>query len=99
LVVLFKTAETMIEVFPSTKFVDTAKVMELWPAATVTLAGTFATAVLLLDSVTTVPPAGAALPSFTVPVVEVPPITVAGLNVTDDSVGGFTVSVAVRVPL
>ena len=48
-------------------FVVTLKVALLAPAATVTLAGTVATAVLLLLSVTCVPPLGAAAPRLTVP--------------------------------
>jgi hypothetical protein len=65
------------------------------PAATVTLAGTVAAAVLLLPSVTAAPPAGAALLSITVPVEEAPPVTLAGFRVTEvtTAAGGFTVSV------
>jgi hypothetical protein len=85
-------------VFP-TAVVVIANVAVVAPAATVTLAGTVAEVVLLLDSVTKAPPVGAALPSVTVPVLDVPPATVVGLNVTEVSVGGFTVSVAVCVPL
>lgn len=43
------------------------KVALVWPLATVTLAGTVATLVLLLESVTTTPPEGAAPESVTVP--------------------------------
>src|SRR5712691_4544302 len=71
------------------------------PAATVTLAETLATVVLLLDSVTMAPPVGAAVVSVTVPVLPVPPTTLVGLTVTEDRVGaagtGLTVSTAVRV--
>jgi len=71
------------------------------PAATVTLAGMPATVVLLLDSVTTAPPAGAAEVKVTVPVLPAPPTTLAGLTVSVDRVGaaatGFTVNTAVRV--
>src|SRR5262245_24481757 len=51
----------------------------------------------LLASVTTAPPAGAAVPSVTVPVLPAGPVTVAGLTLTPASpaAGGFTVSVAV----
>ena len=73
------------------------------PAATVTLAGTRAAVVLLLESVTTAPPDGAALLNVTVPVEDcVPPVTLVGLSVNADSVtggggAGFTVSAAVLV--
>ena len=60
------------------------------PAATVTDAGTVATAVLLLDSDTTLPPDGAAADNVTVPVDDVPPLTLVGLSDSDDSVGPLT---------
>jgi hypothetical protein len=65
-------------------------------AATVTEAGTDADA-LLLDSVITAPPAGAAVVSVTVPVLLVPPVTLVGLTDTADSAAaaGLTVSAAV----
>src|SRR2546423_4032300 len=57
------------------------------PAATVTLEGTVAAAVLLLESATVAPPAGAAPLNVTVPVEDcVPPITLVGLSVSDESV-------------
>lgn len=58
------------------------------PAATVTLDGTLAVVVLLLESVTCAPPTGAALLSETVPVEELPPVTLVGLNVSEERVGG-----------
>jgi len=60
----------------------TAKVADDCPAATVTDDGADADE-LFHDSVTTTPPAGAALARVTVPVVCDPPITDVGLNVTD----------------
>ena len=69
------------------------------PAATVTLAGVVA-AELLSESVTTIPPEGAAELSVTVPVVEPPPITLVGLRLTEESNAGLMVRVAVfEVPL
>ena len=80
--------------------VVTVNVAVVAPAATVTFAGTVADPVLL-DSVTIAPPAGAALVSVTVPVDEVPPVTLVGLSASEDSDagggGGVTVRVAVRV--
>ena len=73
----------------------------LAPAATVTLAGTPAAAVLLLVSATTAPPAAAALVSVTVPVEELPPVTLLGLSASVFRLAGggtgVTVSVAVRL--
>ena len=67
------------------------------PAAIVTLAGTWATAVRLLESVTTRPPAGAGPSSVTVPVDGLPPCTVLGLMVWIDIVGAVTDNLAVTV--
>ena len=50
-----------------TELVLTVKVAEVEPAGTNTLAGTVATVVSLLDSVTVAPPAGAGAPNTTVP--------------------------------
>ena len=54
------------------------------PAATVTLEGTAAAAVLLLESVTVAPPAGAAPLNVTVPVEEFPPVTLLGFSVSEE---------------
>ena len=73
----------------ATGVVVTGKVALVCPAATVTALATTA-APRLLDKVTTVPPAGAALLKVTVPVAPVPPTTAAGLTArlnkdTDDA--------------
>ena len=82
----------------ATGVVATVKVAVVAPAATVTLAGTCAAAVLLLDRVTTAPPVGAAAVNVTVPVDEVPPSTEVGLSVTALSVAAaVTVRLAVCV--
>ena len=66
-------------------------------AGTVTLAGTCVAAVLLLERVTTAPPAGAALVKVTVPVEAVPPTTEDGLIVTVLTRSAFTTRLAERV--
>ena len=63
------------------------------PVGTVTLAGTVAAVVLLLASVTTAPPLGAAPLSVTVPVEVVPPTTLAGFREIEESAGGVLVPV------
>ena len=78
-----------------TALVVTVNVALVLPAATVTLDGTAATAGLPLESDTTVPPAGAAAVSVTVPVDGLPPTTVPGLRVRVAAwSGGVTVRVA-----
>lgn len=58
------------------------------PAGIVTLAGTVAAPVLLLDNVTAAPPEGAAALSVAVPCAfALPPTTLDGLTVSDASVG------------
>src|SRR5215210_6635915 len=61
------------------------------PAATVTLAGTVATAVLLLMRDTRAPPVGAPVVSVTIPVDELPPVTDVGFTLTAFSAAGATV--------
>ena len=77
--------------------VVTMKVAVAAFGATVTLAGTVAAAVLLLNRVTAAPPAGAGPVRVTVPVDEVAPITEVGLRVTEVNVAAVTVRVAVLV--
>jgi len=72
----------------ATALVLTVNVVLLAPAATVTLEGTLAAVVLLLESVTCVPPDGAGPLSVTVPVEEFPPVTLAGFSESEERVGG-----------
>jgi hypothetical protein len=88
------------EVEVDTALVVTEKVALDAPAATVTLAGTWAAAVLLLDSATVAPPVGATPLKVTVPVAEPPPVTLVGFTAIEDietDVAGFTVRVVVLV--
>jgi hypothetical protein len=67
------------------------------PAATVTLGGTVAAEVLLVDNETAAPPLGAGPLRVTLPVEEFPPLTLVGFSVSEERVGsadGVTVSVA-----
>ena len=82
----------MVEVV--TALVLTVKVALLVPAETGTLAGTLATAVLLLVRPTEIPPAGAGPLKVTVPVELPPPRTLVGLRVSALTPGGVTVRVA-----
>jgi hypothetical protein len=84
-----------------TKFTTT---LLLTPSGTVIVAGTVATAGLLLENETTAPPAGAFAVRVTVADDADPPCTLAGLRLTVSSVavgaggaGAVTVRVAVRV--
>lgn len=80
-----------------TVLVDTVKVAVVLPADTVTEAGTVAEALLLASEIDT-PPDGAALLRVTVPVADVPPLTLVGLTARDETVtAGVMVSAAVLV--
>jgi hypothetical protein len=92
-------AEIVTELEEVTTAVVIENVAVVEPAGTVTLAGTVATEVRLLESVTTIPPAGAGPVNVTVPVDGLPPCTLLGLRVRDDIVGALTVKVACRVVL
>ncbi len=84
--VLLYEADIVAEVEMRTMEVFTVKVALVAPAGTVTRAGTFA-ALLLLESSTCAPPAGAGPLSVTVPVEDDPPITLLGLSVSEETVG------------
>lgn len=73
----------------------TVNVAVVLPAETVTLAGTVATPVLLLDNVTVVPLEGAGPFRVTVPVDGAGPLTVVGLRVSELRTGAVTVKMAV----
>ena len=75
----------------SMRFVLTGNVALVNPGATVTLDGTVATEVLLLESAMTTPPAGAGPLNVTVLVEELPPAVLDGLTVTEVRTGGITV--------
>jgi hypothetical protein len=79
----------------ATAIVVTVKFADVPPAGIVTLAGRDAEGELLLRFTTT-PPAGAALVSVTLPSEELPPTTVAGLTVTDESAAGAGVPCGVN---
>ena len=85
-------AVIVAEVFEFTAMVVTVNGTVEAPAGTVTDASTVAF-VLLEESVTTVPPGPAFPLSVTVPVDEVPPVTVVGLSDSPDSVAGVIVKV------
>lgn len=80
-----------------TGFVVIGKLAAAAPAATVTLDGTVATVVLLLESWMVIPAGGAAPLRVTVPVDGLPPTTFDGFNFNEDNVGRVTVNVAVFV--
>lgn len=85
------------DVDDDTVAVVTVNVRLVDPAATVTLAGTVAAAVLLLDSATTAPPDKAAADSVTVPCDVPPPVTLDGDNDTEARVGVLPPPPAVTV--
>jgi hypothetical protein len=83
-------------VLAATDDVVAANVALVEPAAMVTLAGT-ATPVLLLESATTAPPAGAAAVRVAVPVEPLPPTTVEGFTETADKAGVVVVACGVKL--
>lgn len=71
------------------------KVAVVWPAAIVTVAGTVATEVELLERFTTAPPVPAGALIVTVPIDVPPPVTKVGLRLKEARANGFSVSDAV----
>jgi hypothetical protein len=80
-----------------TGLVVTGKVAVVAPAGTVTVAGTWAAAVIELVNATAAPPAGAGPLSVTVPVEGLAPTTEVGISVTEFRTGADTVVVTVKV--
>ena len=81
-------AEMVTGVDAVTALVLTVNVALLAPAATVTLAGTVAVGVLLLERETATPPVSAGPLSVTVPVEDcAPPVTLVGFSVSEERVG------------
>ena len=78
----------MTDVEAVTPVVLTVNVALLAPAATVTLAGTVAVDVLLLERETAAPPVSAGPLSVTVPVEDcTPPVTLVGLSISEERFG------------
>jgi hypothetical protein len=90
----FNVPVTLTLVALETAMVFVVNVAVLFPAATVTDAGTVPT-LELLDSFTIRPPVGASPLSITVPVDDVLPVTAGGLKLIDDRAA----SVMVRFPV
>jgi len=82
------------EVEEATPFVVMVKDALVAPAAIVTVAGTWAADMLLLETVTTAPPVGALPLRVTVPVELLPPTTEVGDLLSEDSDAAVTVIVA-----
>jgi hypothetical protein len=92
-------AEMVAVAVVATGLLVTVNVADVAFAGIVTLAGTLAAAVLLLDRVTTAPLAGAGPLKVTAPIEEAPPMTAVGFRLNDVRVAATTVNVVVRVAL
>ena len=89
LLVPFAVAVITADVLAATGKVFTAKVCDLEPSGTIMLAAGRLAAGFPLDKFTIMPPAGAALLSVTVPVVDWLPVTEELLKLTDCGTGGL----------
>jgi hypothetical protein len=87
------------DVLEATGLVVAVKVAVVAPAGTVTVAGTWAAAVLLEVNVTAAPPVGAGPLSVTVPVEGLPLTTEVGFRPMELRTAAVTVSVVVLVTL
>lgn len=92
----FAAAEIVAEIADVTALVVTLNVAEFAPAATVIVAGTLA-ALLLLETVTETPAAGAGPESVTVAETFVPPVAVAGVRLIESGTAAATASVPLLV--
>jgi hypothetical protein len=91
-------AEIVTAVVLDTAAVVTGNVAVVLPPGTVTLGGTLATEMLLLDSDTTAPPLGAGPLSVTVPVEPSPATTEDGFTDRETSDGRMSTRIAFEVP-
>ena len=89
--------EIVTAVVAATGLVGMVKLALFAPAVTVTLGGTTAIVPSLLASVMTTPPTGAAPLRITLPNEELPPITLEGFNVRDESDGAAGVGAGVAM--
>jgi hypothetical protein len=94
-----RVAEIVTFLFDVVARVAIEKETELEPGGTETLEGTVAIPILLLESVTSVPAAGAGPFSVIVPVEEIPPRTEVGLRERELSIAAVTVKFAVLAVL
>jgi hypothetical protein len=85
------------EVLDATGLVVTVKDVDEAPPGTVTDAGTWAAAALLLNRLTKAPPGDAGPLRVTMPVEDIPPTTVVGLKLTELKVAVDAVTVRVVV--
>ena len=96
-----RSAKMLTEKVSATVAVEIGKLALLAPAGTDTLAGSTATPGKGVDNATTAPPLGAPVLRVTVPIAELPPVTLVGFTDTPDSSGGgpaaSTISTALKV--
>ena len=79
---------TLVVLLGKPAYVRTGKLTLIAPAGIFTVSGTVADAGIRLNTATGRPPAGAGSGALIVPVAVVPALTLEGLTVNDDNVGG-----------